>query len=350
MNSDHNFAGASKLSLPFIPHERALTAERSVLQCVARARPGEFVWLVAPSWSGKSELRRRLLPVLAGNPAYWPAGGIPLISVRAVLNNGDKFNPKDFALRLHQEITEPEVGWLADGSGAGSPDRFHEAAEQRAALPFWTETRRRMPERELRLSFERMSKVRGLKYIIVDEVANFCRVAKSQSARNYMLGVMALIEEIGCVGIMLGTHEASPLYENAQEILNRSEVVYMRPYDVSDRADLEAYATLIKAVGCSFPLDSGSLLQENLELIVLNGGGIFGPTLRYLRRANEVRCREGCATLKASHLILASGSARTHSSFWADIDAFNLVANASPATKLSDFVKIRQRSSYSSAR
>jgi hypothetical protein len=343
MKAEHSKDLGGQESLPFIPHERFVTTERELLGSIARAKPGEFVWLIAPSWSGKSELRRRILPALAGHPAHWPVGSIPLISVRAVLNQGDKFNEKDFALRLHQEITEPEIGWLAPDFQPGSPHRLDESAEARAASHFWQYIRSRRPERELRLSFERMAKVRGLKYLVIDEVANFCRVPRTHSARNYMLGIMALIEEIGCAAIMFGTHEASPLYEDAQEIFNRSDVIYMRPYNLKVKNDLISYATLIKTIGRSFPLSSPALLQDHIELIALNGGGIFGPTLRYLRRANELRCRAGCSKLSKDHLMAASGSAKNHSSFWRDIDHFNLLASCKRATSLHEYLNVAPR-------
>ncbi|HEL4191944.1 TPA: TniB family NTP-binding protein [Stenotrophomonas maltophilia] len=329
-----------KFEYPFIPHARFMSTQSDLMRSVARAQPGDFIWVIAPSWSGKSELRRQLLPALAGKPAHWRIGSIPLISVRAVLNQGDKFNPKDFALRLHQEITEPEIGWLRVDAHTGSPDRFHEAAELRATSKFWQEIRLRNPERELRLSFERMAKARGLRYIIIDEVANICRVQKTQSARNYMLGIMALIEEIGCTAIMFGTHEAAPLYEHAQEIFNRSDILYMRPYNLSASSELADYAALIKAIGNSLPLAGVSLLQDNLELIALNGGGVFGPTLRYLRRANEERSRAGSNTLNEDHLRAASGTLKNHNLFWADIDSFNLLANAKRSHKLSEFLRV----------
>jgi len=332
--------GSSHIEFPFVPHERFLATQRNLLQSIARAKPGDFVWLIAPSWSGKSELRRQLLPALAGSSAHWPTGHLPLVSVRAVLNQGDKFNPKDFALRLHQEITEPDISWIGSEAQNGNPDSLHEAAEQRASSPIWQQVRTHKPERELRLSFERMSKVRGLKYIVVEEAANICRVPRSQSSRNYMLGIMALIEEIGCTAIMLGTHEASPLFEDSQEIFNRSDILYMRPYSLNDAKDLRAYAALIKAIGTSFPLSRPDLLQESLELIALNGGGIFGPTVRFLRRANEMRCRAGGSSLTRGHLESASGSVKNHSLFWADIDSFNMLADGQRSTLLSDFLRI----------
>lgn len=346
MNIDHSEKPGSEDNLSFIPHERFVTTERELLGSIARARPGEFVWLIAPSWSGKSELRRRLLPVLAGLPVHWPMGTIPLISVRAVLNQGDKFNEKDFALRLHQEITEPEIGWLDSGTPFGNPHRLDESAERRAASQVWQAIRSRKPERELRLSFERMAKVRELKYLVIDEVANFCRVPRTHSARNYMLGIMALIEEIRCTAIMFGTHEASTLYEDAQEIFNRSDVIYMQPYNLKIKKDLISYATLIKALGTSIPLSSPSLLQDHVELIALNGGGIFGPTLRYLRRANEMRCRAGCSKLTRDHLLAASGTAKNHESFWRDIDQFNRLASCKRSTSLSDYLNIDTSDSF----
>lgn len=332
---------SDEMNFPFIPHQRFLTTQRSLLKSVSRARPGDFVWLIAPSWSGKSELRRKLLPELGGRPLHWPTGHLPLISVRAILNQGDKFNPKDFALRLHQEVTEPDTSWTSGMGAVGDPDQTHVAAEQRASSAFWREVRSRTAERELRLSFERMSRIRGLKYIVIEEAANICRVPKSQSSRNYMLGIMALIEEIGCVAIMIGTHEASTLYEDSQEVFNRSDVLYMRPYDLNDNDDLRSYASLIKAIGKGLPLSRSDILQENIELIALNGGGVFGPTLRYLMRANEERCRSGSKTIGLKHLQAASGTDKNHRLLWGEIDAFNRLADGKRSLRLADFLNIK---------
>ncbi|WP_214904097.1 hypothetical protein [Stenotrophomonas sp. ISL-67] len=255
-----------------------------------------------------------------------------------MLNQGDKFNPKDFALRLHQEITEPDEAWTSASSRVGNPDAAHAAAEARAASSIWREVRARTPERVLRLSFERMSKVRGLKYIIIEEAANISRVGKNQSARNYMLGIMALIEEIGCCAIMIGTHEAAPLFEDAQEILNRSEVLYMRPYSLKIEEDVVAYASMVKAIGSGIPLSHKTLLQDNLDLIALNGGGIFGPTYRFLRQADAERCKTSERVLTEKHLRTASGTARNHTSLWSDIDAFNRLADARRPVSLERFV------------
>lgn len=334
-------SSATEMNFSFIPHQRFLATQCSLVRSVSRARPGDFVWLIAPSWSGKSELRRRLLPELGGSPQHWPTGHLPLISVRAVLNQGDKFNPKDFALRLHQEITEPDTSWTSAIETGGDPDQTYAAAEQRASSVFWREVRARKAERELRLSFERMSRIRGLKYIVIEEAANICRVPKSQSSRNYMLGIMALIEEIGSVAIMIGTHEASTLYEDSQEVFNRSDILYMRPYGLNDDDDLRSYASLIKAIGKGLPLSNSSLLQENLELIALNGGGVFGPTLRYMMRANEERCRSGAKTIGLKHLQAASGTDRNHRLLWGEIEAFNRLADGKRSLRLADFLNIK---------
>ncbi|WP_219909134.1 hypothetical protein, partial [Bacillus sp. Nf3] len=62
--------------------------------------------------------------------------------------------------------------------------------------------------------------------------------------------------------------------------------------------------------------------------------------LRYLRRANEERSRAGSSTLNEDHLRAASGTSKNHSLFWADIDNFNLLANAKRSHMLSEFMRV----------
>lgn len=138
----------------------------------------------------------------------------------------------------------------------------------------------------------------------------------------------------------MATVMAAPLCEHAQEIFNRSDILYMRPYNLSASSELADYAALIKAIGNSLPLAGVSLLQDNLKLIALNGGGVLGPTLRYLRRANEERSRAGSNTLNEDHLRAASGTSKNHGLFWTDIDSFNLLADAKRSHKLSEFLRV----------
>ena len=293
---------------PLINHAHYAEDYRDLLRACEIARPGQIVWLIGPSGSGKSVLLISALNALCGDPRMWSTGCVPAVRVRATLSDRNKFNPKDLVLRLCVGLDDPSPSWLALKDRTSDPDSSLRKIEELALSERWANSRASYTEHALRLGFERSARVRRVQWIAIEEAASILKVHRHQYSDNYMTGLMQLAEEIGCVLIMVGTPDSYGLLEANREVRNRSIVVWSRPYRFHLPEERKGLATMLKALGKRFPLTPHDLLIKSIKLIFLNGGGVFGTTLNYLDRANTIRARAGDEGLELSHLEAASST------------------------------------------
>lgn len=155
-----------------------------------------------------------------------------------------------------------------------------------------------------------------------------------------MTGLMQLAEEIGCVLVMIGTHHAAPLWENNREVINRSTWTWIRRYNPNNNKDHIPFAAMVKALGKRFSLKSEDLLSSNLDLLLLNGAGVFGSTSQYLINADNERARLGAAHMTLKHLRTASSSKEEHLILWHYVEAFDRLAMWKPNIQLDSVTKI----------
>lgn len=318
-----------------IEHQTYLRGMSDLRTAIQNSLPGNIVWLIAPSGSGKSEIRYSLMRELSGSPTSWLPGHLPAISVRALLTDRLKFNPKDFALRLALSLRRPNLKWLMPRGSIDDPDIVHLQNEVLAASEQWNLLKLSKSEHELREEFERSAPLRGVKWIFIEEVASFLQIHKNQSSRNYMLGLMQLAEEIGCILVMCGTHLAEDLWVGNQEVLNRSAWVWIHRYDERNPDHLRPFAEMVKSMSGRLRLDGKDLLVNNLDLLLLNGAGIFGSTYQYLKRSENAREADGAPCISIDHLRSASSTGDEQISLWNYARAFDAVSKRTPNIDLS---------------
>ena len=332
----------SNSGIPFVNHSRMKTAYSELLNAIQSARSGTFVWALAPSGSGKSEIRQAILPALAGKQSCWPAGTLPLISVRAMANDRGKFNSKDLTLRMHHAVVAPDFGWLESKDRSISTDAHHLQAEVEVNSELWRKVRATHSQPRLQHSFEAVAKQRQLKYIFLEEAATLTMVHLHQSSYGYMSNLVRLIEEIGCVMVMLANHTAESLWAGHPDVWNRSRFVYIRPYNLSNPQDERDFVAVLKGMGQSFRLEDPKVLVKNVDLMYANGAGVFGPTIDVVHRAELRRKNEGASTITEAHLHASSSSERDLGTVWSSVHAFNKLADQKPlngAKRIADFLK-----------
>lgn len=327
------------MSDSLINHSHFAEALKDLVRAIESARPGQIVWLTGPSGCGKSVLLMSALNALCGSPEKWPMGGVPAIRVRATLSDRNKFNPKDLALRLCVALDDPAPDWVRVGASLADPNLSHRKLEEMTLSDRWQSFRASSTEHRLRLGFERGARARGLRWIVIEEAASILKVHLHQSSDNYMTGLMQLAEETRCVLIMVGTPASSDLWLKNRELRNRSVCVWVRPYRIDEAPERRGLATLLKALGRRYPLSPPDLLVKNLELLYLNGGGIFGTTTNYLDRADARRIRQGDEQLLLDHLRDASSTLEDQSNLVAERMFFDSLCYATSNTNLTEALK-----------
>lgn len=312
---------------PIIRHEKYKATVEGAISAIQRARPGGFVWIIGPSGAGKSEVRYEVMRELAGKAKFWKDGRLPAVSVRVALTDRNKFNPKDLALRLVMAIRTPNLSWLTPRGEVASPDIVHLQDEVNAVAKDWNQLRLSSTEHGLRSEFENSASIREVKWVFFEEVSSFLEVHKQQDPHNYMVGLMQMAEEIGCVMVLIGTHLARDLWLHSRDVANRSQWVWFHRYNEQNNEDLKPFASMVKSMGSRFSLGKRDLLLQNLELVLLNGGGVYGPTWNYLVEADKARESSGEPMMTIDHLEAASGTSETHISLWNYVRDFEDVAN-----------------------
>lgn len=293
---------------PLIRHAHFEDMVQDLRRAFDVARSGQIIWLTGPSGTGKSEGVIATLRDVCGPQSLWAKGCIPAVRVRATLSDRNKFNPKDLALRLCVALADPAPEWLKPRESVSGPDASHDWIEAVAQSEQWTRSRAGSTEHGLRLGFERGAKVRKLRWIAVEEAASLLKVHLHQRSEHYMTGLMQLAEETRCVLLMVGTADAADLWFANREVRNRSIWVWSRPYRHDVEVEQRKFAELLKALSKRYPLRSPDLLVKKLELLFLNGGGVFGTTVNFLERANSLRLHRGDERIEVSHLVDASST------------------------------------------
>lgn len=320
---------------PIIQHEKYKVAVRATASAIQRARPGGFVWLIGPSGAGKSEVRYEVMRALAGNAASWKKGCLPAVAVRVALTDRNKFNPKDLAMRLAMSLRAPNLSWLTPRGKVPSPDVVHLHKEVCSASKDWNELRLSTTEHGLRSEFENTASARQVKWVFFEEISSFLQVHKGQDPHNFMVGLMQMAEEIGCVMVLVGTHLSKDLWLHSRDVVNRSQWVWFHRYNDREVADLKPFAAMVKSMGHRFNLTTKGLLLQNLDLVLLNGAGLYGSTWNYLMEADRLRELDDESAITMDHLERASGSEETHTNLWNYVRSFDDVAKSKGNCELS---------------
>lgn len=277
-------------------------ARKGLLRAMDTDTPGQLVFVIGLSGVGKSEIRYASMPIFAKNPDTWGTGRIPAIAVRATPSDRSYFSSKEFASRLYMEISEPDVGWLAQRVTIDDPDQGHLHAESRLTDPFWRKMRRRSTEHDLRGCFEKEAVARGLRAIFVEEAASLTHTHARKDPVDHMVSYMCLAEEINATLVLFGVPRMAALWKGNAEIRRRARFVYVDRYRFQNKGDRTSFERLAVSLARDYSFSKADLLRRNLDLAYAASAGVFGELKAYLLRADDLRAGDGKGAIQQSHL------------------------------------------------
>lgn len=311
-----------------IQHPLFVDACAALRRALARAAPGELIFVTGMSGAGKSELRKLTLRDYAGPQETWGLGRIPAISVPATPSDQSHFHSKDFIGRWHDQLFAPRVDWL---DGDSKVSRRYEQ-ETLAAHQVKASLSRLEPERQIRRAVERLSRERSLRAAFIDEAGSMTYTTKGKPPGDHMVSYMCLAEEIPVVLVLFGVPRMRALWRGNAEIRRRAQMVFLQRYRPDSK---EAFARLVATLGDGLPLETPSLLTDNLKLIYHGTVGVFGELKGFLARADESRLSGGRASIRLRDLEAAVYAKQELATLHADaveFDRLSTPADLQPPT------------------
>lgn len=302
-----------------ILHPYFQRAERALLAALAKAAPGQLIFVVGLSGAGKTELRRRVMAQYTGACETWGIGRIPAIAIRAAPSDQSHFNSKDFITRWLYELHFPRVDWLDRSTPQQA--RFEEEVEGYTTLSGYL--RKREPERERRMAVERMSRARSLKAVFVDEAGSMTYSTSDKPPGHHMVSFMCLAEEIPVVMVLFGVPRMEALWSGNAEIRRRSHFVVLDRYRERDAED---FGRLLATLSRDLPLSHSTLLTDRMQLIHQGTAGVFGEIESFLRRADERRMLDNRPTIRMHDLEAAFYPEAELGTLYEDVDRFDRLA------------------------
>ena len=274
-----------------IQHPAFEKARAALMRALDAAGPGQIIFVIGLSGSGKSELRQDSMWRYAGHPRSWGLGKLPVIAVRATPSDKSYFSPKEFMGRLFMAVQEPNSDWLRRGEL--SPDTVHFEMEATLAGDVWHGLQKRQSEMAMRMHFERTAVARSVRAIFVEEAASLTHVHGNKLPEDHMVNYMCLAEEIGAVLVMFGVPRANALWQGNAEVRRRSRFIYVPRYRSDITEDRTNFTRLTVTLAGRYPISDQNLVLRTMEQTYHATAGVFGELKAYFERADESRLASG---------------------------------------------------------
>lgn len=295
------------VSIPrLVQHPAFEKAGAALMRALDSAAPGQIIFVIGLSGSGKSELRQEAMWKYAGQPEAWGVGRLPVISVRATPSDKSYFSPKEFMGRLLLSVHEPNLEWFRRArDGTGLPDGIHLEMESKLSNQVWSHLSRNRSEMNMRALFERTARARSLRAIFIEEAASITHVHGKQQPGDHMVNYMCLAEELGVALVLFGVPRVNALWQGNAEVRRRSKFIYVQRYRADKAEDRTSFTRLLLTVSRNHPFADSQLVIRTAARTYHATAGVFGEVKGYFERADDIRQDAGVDAIEDVHLAQA---------------------------------------------
>lgn len=294
--------------------------------------PGGMVGICGMPGAGKTFLRNEVLREILGAPEGWGDGYIPATEVMVLLDTNSTFSSKGFAARSHRAVLRPDLRALFRDSSEEVSERYLESL--RAAEKAWSSSRtaQRTAEHEYWQSFGEAVIDRKIKYVLFEHAAAIGRAARGEEPKNHLWNLMSLLEASECMGILNLIPEGYQLWEGRPEIAERLERVFIRPYDICDKAELTEFATnVVLKVASRYALESDEVVECQITEIAIATATSMRAVEKVFAKALVNAASRGSTRIGARDLALAFETPKHVTALWRQANLLDCISK--PATK-----------------
>src|SRR3990167_3424384 len=315
-----------------IEHRHYKSARQHLKFALREHVPGGLVGICGMPGAGKTFLRNEVLREILGAPDEWGEGYIPATEVMVLLDTNCTFSPKAFAARCHRAALKPDLRALYRNSDEQLSESYLESLL--AAEKAWFSSRfaQGTPEHEYWRAFGETLIDRKIKYVLFEHGAAIGKSAKGEEPKNHLWNLMSLLETTETMGILNLIPEGYQLWEGRPEIAERLERVFIRPYDVLDKAQPNEVANeVVMKVGSNYALESEEVIRCQIIEIAIATATSMRPVKKMFAKAQVNAASRGSEKISAADLAAAFETPDHGSALWDQAKLLHRISR--PATK-----------------
>lgn len=293
---------AEKLTQIRIKHPRIAKIMGELETLIYPESQDSILLVCGPSGVGKSTLAKHMVENTLKNEALAMdsnAGLIPAIYVQAPSSGENDFSWRLFYQRILFQL-EGELGMPKSDYGidttSGRMIRSRASAGSSLAA--------------LRTAVERGLRMRGTRYIFIDEAAHIIRQTRRSRLEIQLDTLKSLANECGTQMILIGSYDLYQLVSLSGQLARRTHVLHFERYREDNEADLRDFHACVKRFQNQLPHLWGEKLMQHTPALLENTLGCVGTLSAVLTRAAMLAQKEGHWTADALRRALLSEAQR----------------------------------------
>lgn len=302
-----------------IRHRNYVAAESLLSDALANHRPGRLIAVGGIAGAGKTTLVNAGIRSEVGMPHLWGTGKLAVTQVMALQDLNSRFSSKGFAARAHRSLLRPHLWPLfRDAEDAILPEYRESLRKAKKAWPL-TSYGTSLTETNHWENFVDCAIDRELRYFVVEHAASIAVVRKDESESDHIQNLMSVLEAVGAMGVLKVVPSGARLWEGRPEIRDRMDIIFIEPYALEVREDLNEFAAIVMELAAEFEFEDAWVYQDK----ILDIGFATGTSIRAIntlfRSAAASARNAGREKISTQDIALAIPTAAHVEKIWASV-------------------------------
>lgn len=326
-----------------ISHLHYDLAVSELRHAISNHRPGRIIGICGLAGSGKTFLRNQVIREVIGTPQNSAAGKTAVIEVMALLDTNSKFTSKAFAARAHRAILIPDLRAIyRDQSDAIQKEYMASLSEAEKA---WKTTRssRLITEGDYWLSFTEAAISRGLIFLLVEHATAIATLRTGEESPDHIQNLMSIVEVVGAMAILNYVPSGRKLWEGRPEVADRMDRIYIKPYDITDKAQLTEFGKLAVKIGARYKFESEKVIRDNIVDIGIATATTVRSVEELFERASVNALKSKRQAINVDDVMSAMDSEKHIAAIWDQVRILKEISQ--PATS-EELKKIHHKYMY----
>jgi energy-coupling factor transporter ATP-binding protein EcfA2 len=275
-------------------HAQLMETYEDLKRAILDAMPGGIILLYGPTGVGKTTLLNKLnkhlteeaLPELEKD-----RGRFPVVYIRTVTPDKDRFDWKDFFRRLLIQLDEPAVDHKID------VQKWEQSQVNRRLIDD-----HKTSGSHFRYAAEQALKNRRPLALLVDEAQHIGITGSGQKLLNQLNVLKSIADETKITHVLCGTYELLPFRNLNGQLSRRSRDIHFPRYRADQPEQMKGFQDVLWTFQHKLPLEHMPDLMKDWDFFYERTIGCIGILKDWLSSALALSLRESGVSLTRAHL------------------------------------------------